>query len=84
MLKLLLAPDLTKENLIGAREKTNETATELAYEEGASVMTTTRLINSRKEGGLVEFAPYLRIVKRRRLAQRWRAAYAKLTVGVSM
>lgn len=84
MLKLLLAPDIKRGHLIGAPEKTYLTATELAREAGVSVMTATRLVNALKEENLVEFAPYLRIVQRRKLAQRWKATYAKPVVGVPM
>lgn len=84
MLKLLLAPDIKRDNLIGAPEKTYLTATELAREAGVSVMTATRLVNALKEEDLVEFVPHLRIVQRRKLAHRWKAAYVKPAVSVPM
>ncbi|WP_321817076.1 MULTISPECIES: RpiR family transcriptional regulator [unclassified Paraburkholderia] len=84
MLKLLLAPEIKKEELIAAPAKTYQTATELAREADVSVMTATRLINALKEEGFVEFVPHLRIVQRRKLAQRWKASYVKPTVGVPM
>jgi hypothetical protein len=84
MLKLLLAADIKREGLISAPRKTYMTATELAREARVSVMSATRLINALKEDGLVELAPHLRIVQRRKLAQRWKAAYVKPAVGVPM
>ncbi|VVE47220.1 RpiR family transcriptional regulator [Pandoraea soli] len=84
MLKLLLAPDIKRDHLIGAPEKTYLTATELAREAGVSVMTATRLVNALKEENLVEFAPHLRIVQRRKLAERWKATYLKPIIGVPM
>lgn len=84
MLKLLLAVDIKRENLINAPEKTYMTASELAREAGVAVMTATRLINALKEEGMVEFAPHLRIVQRRKLAHRWKAAYVKPTASVPM
>lgn len=84
MLKLLLARDLKRENLINAPEKTYMTATDLAREAGVSVMTATRLVNALKEGDFVEFVPHLRLVQRRKLAQRWKAAYAKPPLSVQM
>ncbi|WP_414440348.1 helix-turn-helix domain-containing protein [Burkholderia sp. 22PA0106] len=84
MLKLLLAADIKRENLISAPGKTYLTATELAREAGVAVMTATRLINALKEEGLVEFAPHLRIVQRRKLAHRWKATYVKPSASVPM
>jgi len=84
MLKLLLAADIKREGLISAPRKTYMTATELAREARVSVMSATRLINALKEDGLVELAPHLRIVQRRKLAQRWKAAYVKPAVAVPM
>ncbi|WP_236105734.1 RpiR family transcriptional regulator [Pandoraea fibrosis] len=84
MLKLLLASDIKRDNLINAPERTYRTATELAREADVSVMTATRLVNALKEENLVEFAPHLRIIQRRKLAQRWKAAYAKPAVSVPM
>ncbi|MFT0174856.1 RpiR family transcriptional regulator [Paraburkholderia mimosarum] len=84
MLKLLLAADIVRENLINAPEKTYMTATDLAREAGVSVMTATRLVNALKEEDFVEAVPHLRLVQRRKLAQRWKAAYVKPTVSVPM
>lgn len=84
MLKLLLAADIKRENLISAPEKKYMTASELAREAGVAVMTATRLVNALKEEGLVEFAPHLRIVQRRKLAHRWKAAYVKPAASVPM
>jgi hypothetical protein len=84
MLKLLLASDIKRENLISAPEKTYMTATDLAREAGVSVMTATRLVNALKEDDFVESVPHLRLVQRRKLAQRWKAAYVKPPVSVPM
>lgn len=84
MLKLLLAADIKREGLISAPVKMYMTATELAREARVSVMSATRLINALKEEGMVEWAPHLRIVQRRKLAQRWKAAYMKPAVSVPM
>lgn len=84
MLKLLLAADLSRKDLINAPDRTYFTATDLAREAGASVMTATRLINALKEENFIESAPNLRLVQRRKLVQRWKAAYLKPSAAVSM
>ena len=84
MLKLLLAADIKRDGLISAPGKTYMTATELAREARVSVMSASRLINALKHEGMIELAPHLRIVQRRKLVQRWKAAYAKPAVGVPM
>lgn len=84
MLKLLLAADIKHVSLINAPGKTYMTATELARDAGVAVMTATRLINALKEESLVEFVPHLRIVQRRKLAHRWKAAYVKQAASVPM
>lgn len=84
MLKLLLAADIKRENMITAPAKTYMTATELAREAGVAVMTATRLINALKEEGLIEFAPHLQIVQRSKLAHRWKATYVQPASSVPM
>ncbi|AFT90242.1 hypothetical protein [Paraburkholderia phenoliruptrix] len=84
MLKLLLAADISREGMINAPGRTYLTATDLAREARVSVMSATRLINALKEENFIESAPYLRVVQRRKLAQRWKAAYLKPAVGLPM
>jgi hypothetical protein len=84
MLKLLLAADISRKDLINAPERTYLTATDLAREAGVSVMTATRLINALKQENFIETAPSLRLVQRRKLANWWKAAYVKTSVGVPM
>jgi hypothetical protein len=84
MLKLLLAADISRKDLINAPNRTYLTATDLAREAGVSVMTATRLINALKEENFIESAPSLQLVQRRKLAYRWKAAYVKPSVGVPM
>lgn len=84
MLKLLLATDLKRAGLINAPDRRYRTATELAEAAGASVMTATRLINALKDEGFIETVPTLRLVQRRRLAERWKAVYLKPVVSRPM
>ncbi|WP_225031009.1 helix-turn-helix domain-containing protein [Paraburkholderia sp. XV] len=84
MLKLLLAADIGRDDLINAREKSYATATDLAREAGVSVMSATRLINALKEENFIAAGPSLRLVQRHKLAQRWKAAYVKPAVSVPM
>ncbi|MGU7771827.1 RpiR family transcriptional regulator [Burkholderia sp. MR1-5-21] len=75
MLKLLLAADIKRENLIGAEAAYYSTATDLARAAGVSVMTATRLIHALKQEGFIETRPFLTLVQRRKLANRWKAEY---------
>ncbi|UVE69242.1 helix-turn-helix domain-containing protein [Burkholderia pyrrocinia] len=77
MLKLLLAIDIKRENLIGAEGRRYATATDLARAAGVSVMTATRLIHALKREGFIETKPFLKVVQRRKLAKRWKAEYQR-------
>lgn len=84
MLKLLLAVDIKGEGLIRAPENTRfSTASELARSAGCSVMTATRLVNALREGGFLEPASYfLNLVRRNKLAERWKAEYQQPALAV--
>ncbi|KVE03999.1 hypothetical protein [Burkholderia anthina] len=84
MLKLLLAIDINRENLIGAEGRQYTTATDLARAAGVSVMTATRLIHALNEEGFIETKPFLKVVQRRKLAQRWKAEYQRPAAAVPM
>lgn len=84
MLKLLLAIDIKREDLIGAEGRQYTTATDLARAAGVSVMTATRLIHALKQEGFIETKPFLKVVQRRKLAQRWKAEYQRPALAVPM
>jgi hypothetical protein len=84
MLKLLLAIDIKRENLIGAEARHYTTATDLARAAGVSVMTATRLIRALKQEGFIETRPFLTLVQRRKLAKRWKAEYQRPAPALPM
>lgn len=84
MLKLLLASDLSREDLINAPRQHYATATDLARTAGVSVMTATRLVHALKEEGFIETKPVLQLVQRRKLALRWKAAQLTPATSVGM
>ncbi|WP_082080027.1 helix-turn-helix domain-containing protein [Cupriavidus basilensis] len=84
MLKLLLAVDIKREGMIGVDATRYRTATDLANAAGVSKMTATRLVNALKEEGLIESRPFLTLVRRRKLAERWKAAYQTPSLAVTM
>jgi DNA-binding transcriptional regulator YhcF (GntR family) len=74
MLKVLLAPEIPEKLLFAPRERYGS-ASELARAAKVSPMTANRFVRIlRKEGFLHESASSLRLVRRRELLQRWRAA----------
>ncbi|PYE26140.1 hypothetical protein C7410_10356 [Paraburkholderia silvatlantica] len=84
MLKLLLAVDIKRENMIGAPAVYYSTASDLARAAGCSVMTATRFVNALKEEGFLAAGPVLKLVRRRKLAERWKAAYQKPALALPM
>jgi len=84
MLKLLLAIDIKQEHLIGAEVRQYTTATDLARVAGVSVMTATRLLHALKQEGFIETKPFLKVVQRRQLAQRWKAEYQRPAAALPM
>ncbi|MDN7177999.1 RpiR family transcriptional regulator [Caballeronia sp. SEWSISQ10-4 2] len=84
MLKLLLAVDIKREDLIAADPVRYRTATELARAAGVSTMTATRLLNALKAEGFLESTTFLTIVRRRQLAERWKAEYRKPALALPM
>lgn len=77
MIKLLLAADIQREDLIAAASVRYGTATELARAAGVSTMTATRLVNALKAEGFLASSSFLKLVRRRQLAERWKAEYRK-------
>lgn len=84
MLKLLLAVDIKRENLIGVPATRYSTASELARAAGCSAMTATRLMNALREEGFIEARPFLTLVRRGKLAERWKAEYQKPALALPM
>ena len=84
MIKLLLAADIKHADLIAAAPVRYSTATELARAAGVSTMTATRLVNALKAEGFLELSPYLKLVRRRQLADRWKAEYRKPPLALAM
>lgn len=84
MIKLLLAADIKHEDLIAAPPVRYSTATELARAAGVSTMTATRLVNALKAEGFLESSPFLKLVRRRQLADRWKAEYRKPPLTLTM
>jgi hypothetical protein len=84
MLKLLLAVDIKRDDMIGADAARYRTATDLARAAGVSKMTATRLVNALKEEGFIESGPFLALVRRRKLAERWKGVYQTPSLAVPM
>lgn len=74
MLKLLLAADIPQSGLLNAPRERYTSASDLARAAGVSGMTALRLANALKGQGFLEAGPYLEIVQRRKLAERWKWA----------
>lgn len=73
MLKVLLAPELP-ETLLSAPRGRYRNASELARAADVSVMSAFRFVRLlQRDGHLHESAPYLRLVRREELFQRWQA-----------
>ncbi|WP_250482198.1 RpiR family transcriptional regulator [Caballeronia sp. GACF5] len=83
MIKLLLASDIKRKDLINAESVRYSTATELARAAGVSTMTATRLINALKAEGFLDSSHFLKLVRRRQLAERWKAEYRKPPLALS-
>ncbi|SAK90337.1 hypothetical protein AWB76_06544 [Caballeronia temeraria] len=83
MIKLLLAADIQREDLLAAESVRYSTATELARAAGVSTMTATRLINALKAEGFLESSHFLTLVRRRQLAERWKAEYRQPPLAVA-
>jgi hypothetical protein len=84
MIKLLLAADIKHEDLIAAAPVRYSTATELARAAGVTTMTATRLVNALKAEGFLESSTFLKLVRRRQLAERWKAEYRKPPLALPM
>ncbi|WP_235026073.1 RpiR family transcriptional regulator [Caballeronia arationis] len=83
MIKLLLAADIQRMDLIAAESVRYSTATELARAAGVSTMHATRLINALKAEGFLESSHFLKLVRRRQLAERWKAEYRQPPLTVA-
>lgn len=84
MLKVLLAPDLP-EDLLTAPRARFRTGAEFAKAAGVSTMSASRLLQQlRSEGHLHDASPYLTVVRREELLQRWRAASMRTPIEVPM
>ncbi|WP_255503269.1 RpiR family transcriptional regulator [Cupriavidus sp. UME77] len=84
MLKLLLAVDIKRDDMIGVDAAHYRTATNLARAAGVSKMTATRLVNALKAEGFIESEPFLTLVRRRKLMERWKAVYLTPSLAVPM
>ena len=74
MLKVLLAPELP-EALLSAPRDHYRNASQLARAAKVSVMSAFRFVQQlRQEGYLEESSPYLKLVRREHLFQRWQAS----------
>jgi hypothetical protein len=76
MLKVLLAPELP-DKLLSAPRGRYRNASQLARAANVSVMSAFRLVQQlQREGFLNESSPYLNLVRRKELLERWQAASA--------
>jgi hypothetical protein len=84
MLKVILAPELP-ENLLSAPRARYRSASQLAKAAGVSVMSAFRFVQQlRHEGYLHESEPYLSLVRRGDLFQRWLASAMQRAKEVPM
>lgn len=84
MLKVLLASELP-DSLLAARRGRYRNASQLAEAAEVSVMSAFRLVQQLKQDGyLHESAPYLQLVRRHELFERWRAAANRPGPEISM
>ncbi len=84
MLKVLLAPDLP-EGLLSAPRGQYRNASQLARAANVSVMSAFRFVQQlQREGYLHESAPYLNLVRREDLLNRWQALSARSVREVPM
>jgi hypothetical protein len=84
MLKVLLAPELP-DNLLSAPRGRYHNASQLARAANVSVMSAFRLVQQlQRDGYLHESQPYLSLVRREDLFNRWQAASARRVKEVPM
>ncbi|UIF89269.1 hypothetical protein [Cupriavidus sp. UYPR2.512] len=84
MLKLLLAVDIKRGDMFGGPAVRYSTATDLARAAGCSVNTATRLVNALRAEGFIESGPFLNLVQRRKLVERWKAQYQEPALSLPM
>lgn len=84
MLKVLLAPDI-REELLNAPRNRYRSGSDLATAAQCSQMSASRLLQHlRQEGFLDEYSGALRVVRRKELFKRWRAAAMRSSPEIPM
>lgn len=73
MLKVLLAPEIP-EHLLNSPRGLYRNASLLAKAAGVSLMSAFRFLQQMQEEGFIEPAPYLKLVRRRELLDRWKSS----------